>query len=53
MTVKNLWVDDSRFMGLTVQMTRLTVQMIGLTIQMRTSSAIQTSNRLSGSHYGA
>ena len=67
-TVKNLWVDGSRFMGwrlkwlgwrfkvyrLKAQMTRLTVtRLMGWRLKMQTSSGVQTSDRLSGSIYGA
>ena len=67
-TVKNLWVDGSRFMGwrlkwlswrfkvyrLKAQMTRLTVtRLMGWQLKMQTSLGVQTSDKLFGSIYGA
>ena len=48
-TVKNLWVDDSRFIGWRLKW--LGWWWLGWQLKMRTSSGVQTSNRLSGSIY--
>ena len=50
-TVKNLWVDDSRFIGWRLKW--LGWWWLGWRLKMQTSSGVQTSNRLSGSIYGA
>ena len=50
-TVKNLWVDGSRFMGWRLKW--LGWLWLAWRLKMRTSSGIQTSDRLSGSIYGA
>ena len=50
-TVKNLWVNGSRFMGWRLKW--LGWQWLGWRLKMRTSSGVQTSDRLSGSIYGA
>ena len=49
-TVKNLWVNGSRFMGWRLKW--LGWQWLGWRLKMRTSSGVQTSDRLSGSIYG-
>ena len=53
LTVQGSWVDGFKILGWLLQKTGLTVQMTRLTVQMRTSSAVQTFDKLSGSHYGA
>ena len=50
-TVKNLWVDGSRFMGWRLKW--LGWRWLAWRLKMRTSSGVQTSDRLSGSIYGA
>ena len=52
-TVQSSWVDGSNACGLTVQSSWVDgSNTCGLTVSMRMSSTVQTSDRLSGSHYG-